>query len=264
MLRVLQVGCLLFVVALPAAGQTSRSAESSSLATRLQKFEDKEEIQNLLLDYGRHLDNRDFAAYSSLFAKDGEWVGGFGTAAGGPAGIKAFMEATSKRWMEQKWADKLAAGFTNSGSINGDKQNTLVGIACFAAQHGMVWINLNLMPGNNTSAGSVEDLNRLGSFLGAMSQSNLDQGPEVAPTTADLETARRLGTSVAFVYEHADELGARRLTDSPRSRLRFDPEFIAARRVTDRTSPRLEPARRKPAPRRTRPEVELLPVGRKR
>lgn len=112
------------------------------------------------------------------------------------AGIKAFMEATSKRWMEQKWADKLAAGFTNSGSINGDKQNTLVGIACFAAQHGMVWINLNLMPGNNTSAGSVEDLNRLGSFLGAMSQSNLDQGPEVAPTTADLETARRLGRRV--------------------------------------------------------------------
>ncbi len=112
------------------------------------------------------------------------------------AGMKTFMEATSKRWMEQKWADKLAAGFTNSGSINGDKQNTLVGIASFAAQHGMVWINLNLMPGNNTSKGSVADLNRLGSFLGAMSQSNLDEGPDVVPTTADLETARRLGRRV--------------------------------------------------------------------
>ena len=82
MVRLLQVGFLLFVVALPAAGQASRSAESASLAARLQKFEDKEEIQNLLLDYGRHLDNRDFAAYSRLFAKDGEWVGGFGTAVG--------------------------------------------------------------------------------------------------------------------------------------------------------------------------------------
>ena len=92
MVRLLQVGFLLFVVALPAAGQAPRSAESASLATRLQKFEDKEEIQNLLLDYGRHLDNRDFAAYSRLFAKDGEWVGGFGTASGGPAGIQAFME----------------------------------------------------------------------------------------------------------------------------------------------------------------------------
>jgi multimeric flavodoxin WrbA len=112
------------------------------------------------------------------------------------AGLKTFMEATSKRWMEQKWVDKLAAGFTNSGSHNGDKQNTLVGIASFAAQHGMVWINLNLMPGNNTSAGSVDDINRLGSFLGAMAQSNLDQGPDLAPTKADLDTARHLGQRV--------------------------------------------------------------------
>ena len=86
------------------------------------------------------------------------------------AGLKQFMEATSGRWMSQQWADKLAAGFTNSGSQNGDKQNTLVDIATFAAQHGMVWINLNLLPGNNHSAGSVEDLNRLGSSLGAMAQ----------------------------------------------------------------------------------------------
>lgn len=113
------------------------------------------------------------------------------------SGMKRFMEATSGRWMEQKWADKLAAGFTNSGSQNGDKQNTLVDIATFAAQHGMVWINLNLLPGNNSSAGSVEDLNRLGASLGAMSQSNVDQGPEVAPTSADLETASRLGQRVA-------------------------------------------------------------------
>ena len=26
------------------------------------------------------------------------------------------------RWMEQKWADKLGAGFTNSGSMNGTKK----------------------------------------------------------------------------------------------------------------------------------------------
>ena len=113
------------------------------------------------------------------------------------AGLKAFMEASSGRWMEQKWADKLAAGFTNSGSQNGDKQNTLVDIATFAAQHGMVWINLNIMPGNNNSKGSVDDLNRLGASLGAMAQSNIDEGPDVAPTAADLETARKLGERVA-------------------------------------------------------------------
>src|SRR6187397_1788241 len=92
MVRLLQVGFLLFMVALPAAGQATRAAENASLAARLQKFEDKEEIQNLLLDYGRHLDIRDFAAYGRLFAKDGQWVGGFGTASGGPAAIQAFME----------------------------------------------------------------------------------------------------------------------------------------------------------------------------
>ena len=63
---------------------------NDSLAARLQVFEDKAEIEALLLDYGRHLDNRDFAGYASLFAKDGQWIGGFGTVAA--ADIKAFME----------------------------------------------------------------------------------------------------------------------------------------------------------------------------
>lgn len=63
----------------------------SSVEARLKAFEDKAEIERLLLDYGRHLDARDFAGYSALFAKDGEWVGGFGTVAG-PPNIKAFME----------------------------------------------------------------------------------------------------------------------------------------------------------------------------
>ena len=67
------------------------SAQTSSLEARLKQFEDKAEIEQLLLDYGRHLDARDFGAYAALFAKDGEWVGGFGTVAG-PSNIKTFME----------------------------------------------------------------------------------------------------------------------------------------------------------------------------
>jgi uncharacterized protein (TIGR02246 family) len=73
----------------PAAQAPTTTADA--LAARLQRFEDKEQIEQLLLDYGRHLDARDFAAYSQLFARDGEWVGGFG-AVTGPANIKAFME----------------------------------------------------------------------------------------------------------------------------------------------------------------------------
>jgi multimeric flavodoxin WrbA len=113
------------------------------------------------------------------------------------AAFKAFMEATSGRWMEQRWAMKLAAGFTNSGSQNGDKQNTLVQFVTLAAQHGMLWVNLGQMPGNNSTQGSEDDMNRLGASLGAMAQSAVDAGPEVGPTKADLETARAFGAHVA-------------------------------------------------------------------
>ena len=67
------------------------SAQATSVEARLQRLEDKEEITRVLLDYGRTLDAKDFAAYSRLFAADGEWVGGFGSVRG-PAAIHAFME----------------------------------------------------------------------------------------------------------------------------------------------------------------------------
>jgi NAD(P)H dehydrogenase (quinone) len=41
------------------------------------------------------------------------------------AQFKAFMDASSKAWFTQDWKDKIAAGFTNSGSQNGDKLSTL-------------------------------------------------------------------------------------------------------------------------------------------
>jgi hypothetical protein len=88
--RILQraaAGCFLAAAMLaPAAAQNSQS-----VTARIQRLEDTEEIRTLLLNYGRYLDARDFAAYSRLFAKDGEWVGGFGTVTG-PAAIQAFME----------------------------------------------------------------------------------------------------------------------------------------------------------------------------
>ena len=111
--------------------------------------------------------------------------------------FKMFMDATSKVWYGRGWQDKLAAGFTVSASQSGDKLNTLIQLAVFAAQHGMVWVGNDLLPGNNNSNGSVEDLNRLGSFLGAMAQANADQGAEVAPPAADRKTAEHLGKRVA-------------------------------------------------------------------
>lgn len=115
------------------------------------------------------------------------------------AQFKAFMEASSGLWYAQSWKDKVAAGFTTSASQSGDKLNTLIQLAIFAAQHGMIWVGLDLLPGNNNSKGSVNDLNRLGSFLGAMAQANNDQGADVAPIESDLLTAEHLGERVATV-----------------------------------------------------------------
>jgi len=78
------------VLSLLATFATAQGKKESTEA-RLQRFADKDEIQNVLLEYGRALDSRNFAAYSALFAQDGEWVGGFGSVKG-PANIKAFME----------------------------------------------------------------------------------------------------------------------------------------------------------------------------
>jgi NAD(P)H dehydrogenase (quinone) len=113
------------------------------------------------------------------------------------ADFKKFTEATAQFWVEQKWKDKLAAGFTNSSSQSGDKLNTLVQQAIFAAQHGMIWVSLGLLPGNNASTASRSDINRLGSFLGAMAQSNNDEGPDAAPPGNDHQTAAILGQRVA-------------------------------------------------------------------
>ena len=114
------------------------------------------------------------------------------------ARFKQFCEASTKPvWNDMKWRNKVAAGFTNSGAQNGDKLHSLISMALFAAQHGMLWVGLDLKPGNDSSHGSVHDLNRLGSWLGAMAQSNGDQGPDDAPITSDLETAAHLGRRVA-------------------------------------------------------------------
>ena len=87
----MKIAALLFVGAFLAA-QAPRSGQTDpSIAARLQRLEDIEEIRTVLLDYGRFLDSRDLAAYSRLFAKDGEWVGGFGSSKG-PAEILAFMQ----------------------------------------------------------------------------------------------------------------------------------------------------------------------------
>ena len=111
--------------------------------------------------------------------------------------FKAFLEAAFlPRWFEQRWKDKVAAGFTNSASQNGDKLTTLFQLSVFAMQMGMIWVGVSDLPGNNWSGGARSDLNRLGSWVGAMGQSNAD---EEIPSIGDIDTAERLGARVAVI-----------------------------------------------------------------
>lgn len=113
------------------------------------------------------------------------------------AGFWQFAEKTSKRWFTQAWKDKLAAGFVNSGSQNGDKLQTLHALYNLSQQHSMLWVSLGLLPGNNSSKGGITDLNRLGAMGGAFAQSNTDEGAESAPPQSDRLTAEHLGQRVA-------------------------------------------------------------------
>ena len=115
--------------------------------------------------------------------------------------FKKFADASSKRWFNQGWKDKLAAGFTNSASMNGDKHSTLHYFMTLAMQHSMLWVGTGLMP-STTKAASRDDINYLGSFAGLMAQSPSDAGADEAPTTGDIETARAFGVRVATILHN--------------------------------------------------------------
>lgn len=114
------------------------------------------------------------------------------------AAFQKFTEQTGRRCMAGSWADKIAAGFTNSGAKSGDKMTSLISLSVFAAQHHMLWVSLGLGAGWNSASGSEDDLNRLGFWLGAGAQTDVDADPDhVHP--ADLRTCEHLGRRVATV-----------------------------------------------------------------
>lgn len=111
--------------------------------------------------------------------------------------FKKFADASSKPWFGQHWKDKLAAGFTNSATMNGDKHSTLHYLMTLAMQHSMLWVGSGLMPSNSKGA-MRNDVNYVGSFGGLMTATPSDASPEEM-VPGDLETARQFGRRVAEV-----------------------------------------------------------------
>jgi hypothetical protein len=103
-LRPLALSCL----ALLAAGCAATGADVGALQRRVQQLEAQEEIRTVLVEYGEYLDSRNYAGYASLFAHDGVWTGGFGSATG-PTEIEAMLEKNLAR---------AEPGFINKSSFH--------------------------------------------------------------------------------------------------------------------------------------------------
>lgn len=113
------------------------------------------------------------------------------------ADFKKFMEATASIWAKQSWKNKLAAGFTNSSSTNGDKLSTLINLSLFAAQHGMLWIPLGIMPKYDHNGRQLSEHNGMASYLGLMTMS--DNAHNQFNEPADLISAELFGERIAEV-----------------------------------------------------------------
>ena len=110
--------------------------------------------------------------------------------------FKKVADASSQVWANQGWKDKLAAGFTNSATVNGDKAITIQYLQAFAAQHSMLWVSTGMMPANQKES-DRNDLNYLGGFSGLLAQSPSNASPAEGPLPGDLATAEVFGERFA-------------------------------------------------------------------
>lgn len=111
--------------------------------------------------------------------------------------FKKFADASSKVWATQGWKDKLAAAFTNSASVAGDKQMTIAALFTLSQQHGMLWAGMGMMPAN-AKASTRDDVNYLSSFAGLATATPADASADEVPA-GDLRTAYLFGQRIRAV-----------------------------------------------------------------
>ena len=114
------------------------------------------------------------------------------------ARFKDFMEETGAFWYRQLWRNKWAAAFTVSSTVCGDKSNVLQSMALFAAQHGMHWINLGIVP-RFINDQQTDGQNRLASYQGLMIQSDNSQKQVDPFHPGDILTLEMFGHRIAEV-----------------------------------------------------------------
>jgi hypothetical protein len=101
-------------------GFAAQRSAARTAETRLQALEDKEAIHELMMNYGRTLDARDFAGFERLFTKDAE----YGAATGQPA-IRARLEAALKANGAPVPGRDWHFFFNETIKVNGDEATAL-------------------------------------------------------------------------------------------------------------------------------------------
>jgi len=96
-----------------------RAEGADAAEARLRKVEDVQAIQSLLVHYGRELDKRDYKAYGALFAQDGSWKGGMGTATG-PDAIGKMVAAGFERMDPALYTKSYHSMTSFDVTVNGD------------------------------------------------------------------------------------------------------------------------------------------------
>jgi uncharacterized protein (TIGR02246 family) len=95
--------------------------DADVLAARVAVLEAREAIRALWAEYGRTLDARDFRAFSQLFARDAEFVGGPGSPAKGPDAIGAFLEKAIGTNYPNSKGKNFHLYFNESIDVQGDR-----------------------------------------------------------------------------------------------------------------------------------------------
>ena len=111
--------------------------------------------------------------------------------------FKKFADASSKPWFGQAWKNKLAAGFSNSATMNGDKLSTIHYMFTLSQQHSMLWVGTGMKP-SNSKAATRDDINYVGSFSGLMTATPSDASADEM-VAGDLATAKVFGQRIADV-----------------------------------------------------------------
>jgi uncharacterized protein (TIGR02246 family) len=90
-----RIALLITILAAPAFA-ADPPATDPAVKAWMQKMDDRAAIHDLIVTYGRLLDAKDLAGYSKLFAADGVWEGGIGSAKG-PKEIQQMLERVYSR-----------------------------------------------------------------------------------------------------------------------------------------------------------------------